>query len=256
MNEGMMNKSPFRTLPYSNAGDTSKINAEILRLEMMYTAIQWLERLNGNEVFQTIRSWLCDSVREAREEFENNTTITKANGDRINQPNKSEAQRFRSYAFRLAHIYGAYWDAINDAIQGGDTILSELLERLKSVHDDLKTNTELTETLVSKREKTKKKQRNAGKKAFKETRKPAVDKARADKEYAFKLCRKIIKENDMSYKGVFFSKADAVFNHVIDHFYEMKTDGELTGCLRSSNGRKFKASSFRHDYYEYYKGKE
>lgn len=141
------------------------------------------------------------------------------------------------------------WESIKSKVkEGAKEGAKEAINENKIAHD--------ISFLASRARKETKNRKEAGKKAFKETRKTAVDKARADKEYAFKLCREIIKENNMSYKGESFYKADAVFDYVIDHFYEIKTKGELTGYLRSSNGARFKASSFRREYYEYYKGKE
>lgn len=202
---------PFEQL----SDDTAcRINAEIMRLEMMCTAIDWLEGItkdvDGKATLKTLRGWLFESMREARDDFENNTPITKANGDRIKQPNENESQRFRSYAFRLVHIYGGYWDAINktvEAIASNDK--NKLDEAVEGLRDYL-----------NKKRETERKRREAGKRAYNETRKERDDRAKKEYAKAFKMCER-------TFETTSFAKKDAVFEHVITELNLNLTPGTL-----------------------------
>lgn len=237
-----------------------RINAELDRLEMTINALEWLERVTpsneGKNLFLDLKRSLHDSVQRAY--------------DRWNEPEEEKPTWHNSpkltpdkvYYYSLKLIHAEVCETIREAVasvadgtQKPDPVewVKRLEEGIRRIADAQEEHGDILKTLAGNRKRTKDKQRKAGKRSYKETRKKRDDRARKDQKDAIRICERIIKT--MSDNGKTFAKKEAVYAYVIDNFESLRTKGSKNGCLLSSMDRKLKVSTFKQYYLNHKKQK-
>lgn len=219
---------------------TLRIKAELDHIKMTLDVLEWLERVTqsneGKNLFFELERSLLDSVQRAY--------------DGWNEPEEEKQPSWRNrpglppdkvYCYSLKFIHAEVWETIRKAVayvadgaQKPDPVemmkllaegMSRVAEGMSRVEDAQEEHGDILKTLAGNRERTKEKQRKAGKRAYKETRKERDDRARKEQAEAFKMCERIFKT--MSDNGKTFAKKDAVFEYVIKELNLDLTPGSL-----------------------------
>lgn len=226
------------------------------------------------QCLESLEEGIVNVATEAYRDFLNNTTVTNEKGDTFIASNCTEIERYQSFKNRILHIYNTYSFAYTMAFsqlkldrntQMLCNILKQATEMKKGVDEVKEGVDEVKEGMDEVRRKhksTKAKQSKAGRKSYKGTRLQEDEAIKARQKKAFKLCYEVIQAKrqgeDYLLNGEPFTKQEALFKHVIEHYEELcgekdKRTGKplYKGVLKTAQGKTMKVSSFETSYYTY-----